>query len=69
MVSNDYVNLFDLTCDTINVIKKKDLVDYIEKIKGKVVADNQIKTYVVKLRISQIMLQVLRVPVKDSPVN
>ena len=69
MVSNDYVNLFDLTCDAINVIKKKDLVDYIEKIKGKVVADNQIKTYVVKLRISQIMLQVLRVPVKDSPVN
>ena len=69
MVSNDYVNLFDLTCDAINVIKKKDLVDYIEKIKGKVVADNQIKTYVMKLRISQIMLQVLRVPVKDSPVN
>ena len=30
---------FDLTYDAINTIKKKDLVDYIEKIKGKVVAD------------------------------
>lgn len=30
---------FDLTYDAINAIKKKDLVDYIEKIKGKVVAD------------------------------
>ena len=39
----NHVNLFDLTCDAINVIKKKDLVDYIEKIKGKVVADNQIQ--------------------------
>ena len=40
---NDYVNLFDLTYDAINAIKKKDLVDYIEKMKGKVVADNEIQ--------------------------
>ena len=44
----DYVNLFDLTYDAINAIKKKDLVDYIEKMKGKkkkkkVVGDNQIQ--------------------------
>ena len=39
----DYVNLFDLTYDAINAIKKKDLVEYIEKMKGKVVADNQIQ--------------------------
>ena len=39
----DYANLFYLTYDTINAIKKKDLADYIEKMKGKVVADNQIQ--------------------------
>ena len=43
MAGNDYVNLFDLTYDAINAIKKKDLVDYIEKMKGKVVADKQIQ--------------------------
>ena len=43
MTGNDYVNLFDLTYEVINAIKKKDLVDYIEKMKGKVVADNQIQ--------------------------
>ena len=43
MTGNDYVNLFDLTYDAINAIKKKDLVDYIEKMKSKVVADNQIQ--------------------------
>ena len=39
MAGKDYVNLFDLTYDAINTIKKKHLVDYIEKI----VADNQIQ--------------------------
>ena len=39
----DYANLFYLTYDAINAIKKKDLADYIEKMKGKVVADNQIQ--------------------------
>ena len=43
MSGNDYVNLFDLTYDAINAIKKKDRVDYIDKMKGKVVADNQIQ--------------------------
>ena len=43
MADKDYVNLFDLTYDAINVIKKKDLAEYIEKMKGKVVADNQIQ--------------------------
>ena len=43
MAGNDYVNLFDLTCDAINAIKKKDLVEYIKKMKGKVVTDNQIQ--------------------------
>ena len=32
-----------VTYDAINAIKKKDLVDYIEKMKGKVVADNKIQ--------------------------
>ena len=43
MAGKDYVNLFYLTYDANNAIKKKDLVDYIEKMKGKVVADNQIQ--------------------------
>ena len=43
MAGKDYVNLFDLTYDAINAIKKIDLVDYIEKMKSKVVADNQIQ--------------------------
>ena len=43
MAGNDYVNLFYLSYDAINTIKKKDLVAYIEKMKGKVVADNQIR--------------------------
>ena len=43
MTGNDYVNLFDLTYEVINAIKKKDLVDYIEKMKGKVVAYDQIQ--------------------------
>ena len=43
MASNDYVKLFYLTYDVINAIKKKDLVDYIEKMKDKVVTDKQIQ--------------------------
>ena len=43
MASNDFVNLFDLSYDNINVIKKKDLVDYIEKMNGKVVDDKKIQ--------------------------
>ena len=43
MTGKDYVNLFDLAYDAINAVKKKDLVDYIKKLKGKVVADNQIQ--------------------------
>ena len=43
MAGNDYVNLFYSTYDAINAIKKKDLVDYIEKMTGKVVADKQIQ--------------------------
>ena len=43
MAGKDYFNLFYLTYDAINAIKKKDLVEYIEKMKGKVVADNSIQ--------------------------
>ena len=43
MVGNDYVNLFYLAYNAINTIKKKDLVDYIEKTKGKIVTDKQIQ--------------------------
>ena len=43
MAGNDYVNLSELTYDAINAIKKKGLVDYIEEMKGKVVADKQIQ--------------------------
>ena len=34
MAGKDYANLFGLTYDAINAIKKKDLVDYIEKMFG-----------------------------------
>ena len=43
MAGNDYVNLSYLSYDAINAIKEKDLVDYIEKMKGNLVADNQIR--------------------------
>ena len=43
MAGNDYVNLFHFTYDAINAIKKKDLVAYIKKMKGRVVADEQIQ--------------------------
>ena len=36
-------NLFELSFDEINAMKKKDLVSEIEKLKGKVVVDNNIK--------------------------
>ena len=39
MAGNDYANLFDLTYDAINAIKKKDLVAHIETMKSKVVAN------------------------------
>ena len=52
MAGNDYVNLFDVTYDAINAIKKKDLVDFIEKM------INKSKTYIVKLRIFQRILKV-----------
>ena len=60
MAGNDYVNLFFFTYDVINAIKKKDLVDYIKIMKGKVVAMIiRYKAYVLKLRIYQIMLKAL----------
>ena len=43
MAGNGYVHLFDLIYDAINTIKKRDFVDYIEKMKGKVVVDKQIQ--------------------------
>ena len=47
MAGNDYVDLFYFTHDAINAIKKKDLVGYIEKMKGNVVSDKQIKKRIV----------------------
>ena len=37
-------NLFELSFDAINAMKIKDLVGEIEKLKGKVVVDNNIKS-------------------------
>ena len=69
MAGNDYVNLSKLTYDAINAIKKKGLVDYIEKMKGKVVADKQMQNLCKEKLIFQRMLKVSQVPMKDSPVN
>ena len=59
MAGKDYVNLFYLTYDASNAIKKKDLVDYIEKMKGKVVADKQIQNLCNEIANLSVMLRVL----------
>ena len=43
MAENSFVNLFRLSYDDINGMKKKDLVDHIENMKGKVVVGNDIQ--------------------------
>ena len=43
MAENSFVNLFRLSYDDINGMKKKDLVDHIENKKGKVVVGNDIQ--------------------------
>ena len=43
MAENNFVNLFSLSYDAINGMKKKDLVDHIENLKGKVVFGNDIQ--------------------------
>ena len=43
MAENNFVNLFSLWYDAINGMKKKDLVDRIENLKGKVVVGNNIQ--------------------------
>ena len=51
MAGNDYVNIFDLTYYAINAIKQKYLVDYREKMKGKVVDYNHASTtLILKIR-------------------
>ena len=43
MAENNFVNLFSLSYDAINGMKKKDLIDHIENLKGKVVVGNDIQ--------------------------
>ena len=43
MVENNFVNLFNLSYDSINGMKKKDLVDHMENLKGKVLVGNDIQ--------------------------
>ena len=43
MAENNFVNLFSLSYDAINGMKKKELVDHIENLKGKVVVGNDIQ--------------------------
>ena len=43
MAENNFVNLFSLCYDAINGMKKKDLVDHIENLNGKVVVGNDIQ--------------------------
>ena len=42
MDKNNY-NLFELSYDDINAMKKRDVVDQIEKMKGKVVVGSHVK--------------------------
>ena len=43
VIAESITNIFELSFDEINSMKKKDLVSEIEKLKGKVVVDNKIK--------------------------
>ena len=43
MVENNFINLFTVSYDAINGMKKKDLVDHIENLKRKVVVGNNIQ--------------------------
>ena len=43
MAENSFLNLFSLLYDAINGMKKKDLVDHIENLKGKIVVGNNIQ--------------------------
>ena len=43
MADPNVTNLFDLSYDQINVMKKKDLINHIENLKGKVTVDATIK--------------------------
>ena len=43
MAENSFLNLFSLLYDAINGMKKKDLVDHIENLNGKVVVGNDIQ--------------------------
>ena len=43
MAENSFYHLFSLSYDAINGMKKKDLVDHIENLKGKVVVGNDIQ--------------------------
>ena len=47
MVDHNVNNSFDLSYDHINAMKKKDLVNNIENLKGKVTVDTTIKSYAV----------------------
>ena len=49
MAENSFVNLFSLSYDAINGMKKKDLVDHIENLKGKVVVGNNIQGLINKI--------------------
>ena len=43
VIVESITNIFELSFDEINSMKKKDLVSEIKKLKGKVVVDNKIK--------------------------
>ena len=43
MADLNVTNLFDLSYDQINAMKKKDLVNHVENLKGKVAVDATIK--------------------------
>ena len=43
VIAESITNIFELSFDEINSMKKKDLVSEIKKLKGKVVVDNKIK--------------------------
>ena len=45
MAENNFVNLFNSSYNVINGMKKKDLVDNIENLKGKIVIGNDMQRF------------------------
>ena len=68
MAENNCMNLFSLSYDAINGMKKKDLVDHIENLKGKVAVSNDIQGLLLN-QTSKISENVYRLVTANKKLN